>query len=337
MSASNRIVLHVGAPKTGSTYLQRRLRADPAHLRNQGIYVPVLPAVAAMAGNAKLLATILSRVPSLSFQRAFPHVDLRELQPKDVVAELLSGWRQETESVILSAENFRPNHAYFLRDLLPRSVPCNVVLFVRRQDLWIESYFNQLTKTGDITENIHSFVAKLCDTDGERFCRPDWHSHYGMWKEAFGNCNVVFYDEGKDDIFGAFIAAAGLPPVRGLADIEPAQVSLNIYELAYLMALERSLPFADFVRRRSASAEASRRLPPPQRFTLLAKADYERLQQRFGASNDRLLEALGRSEDTHLLRLTRPAQPPCHLPELYASAAYARHRELADAIFAGHG
>ena len=108
---SPRIVVHIGAPKTASTYLQRRLRADPNHLRRHGIYVPILPLVAEMAGNAKLLATALSRRPSLTFQRAFPKMDVSALDPTRLVAELLQDWRADSESVVLSAENFRPNHA----------------------------------------------------------------------------------------------------------------------------------------------------------------------------------------------------------------------------------
>ena len=106
MNAANspRLVLHVGAPKTASTYLQRRLRTDPKRLRKHGIYVPVLSQVAAMAGNAKLLATALSERPSLTFQRAFPEIDLSALNPTTLVAELLKDWRRDTESVVLSAE-----------------------------------------------------------------------------------------------------------------------------------------------------------------------------------------------------------------------------------------
>src|SRR2546423_7763876 len=157
---SPRIVLHIGAPKTASTYLQRRLRADPSHLRKHGIYVPVLPLVAEMAGNAKLLATALSRRPSLTFQRAFPKIDLRTLDPSGLVAELLQDWRADSESVVLSAENFRPNHAPRLRELLPKTAPSVVVLFVRRQDRWIDSYFNQMVKTNEISEDISTFVAR---------------------------------------------------------------------------------------------------------------------------------------------------------------------------------
>jgi hypothetical protein len=333
-ASSPRIVLHVGAPKTASTYLQRRLRADPAHLRKHGIYVPVLPIVATMAGNAKLLATALSKRPSLTFQRAFPEIDVSRLNPTNLVSELLKDWRRDSESVVLSAENFRPHHVIRLRELLPTTVPCVVILFVRRQDRWIDSYFNQMVKVNEIVEDIGAFVARLCDRDGERFCRPDWFAHYQAWREAFGNCQIVLYDEVASDVFGAFIAAAGLEPVPDLIDIDPAQVSLNIYELAYLLDLKNST-YPEFLLRRSASEKASRRLGLHETRSLLSNADLERLRNRFGASNERLMTALGRSDNPSLLQLDRSSDSNsyCDLKEFYTSESYARYRELADTIY----
>jgi hypothetical protein len=334
-ASSPRIVLHVGAPKTASTYLQRRLRADPDYLRKHSIYVPVLPVVTQMAGNAKLLATALSQRPSLTFQRAFPEIDVSALNPSRLVAELLQDWRRDSESVVLSAENFRPHHARRLRDLLPTTVPCVVVLFVRRQDRWIDSYFNQMVKTNEINEDISTFVARLCDTDGERFCRPDWFANYEAWRDAFGNCQVVFYDEVASDVFGAFIAAAGLEPVPDLIDIDRAQVSLNAYDLAYSLDLKTPIDHADFLRRRSASEKASQRLGLHETRSLLSKADLERLRNRFEASNPRLMAALGRNNNPTLLRLdvSSDSDSYCELKEIYASESYARYRELADAIY----
>jgi hypothetical protein len=331
---SPRIVVHIGAPKTASTYLQRRLRADPNHLRKHGIYVPVLPLVAEMAGNAKLLATALSRRPSLTFQRAFPKIDVSALDPEKLIAELLQDWRRDSESVVLSAENFRPNHAGRLRDLLPKTTPCAVVLFVRRQDRWIDSYFNQMVKTNEINEDISTFVARLCDTDGERLCRPDWFAHYEAWRDAFEDCKVVFYDEVGLDVFGAFIAAAGLEPMPDLIDVDRAQVSLNVYELAYLLNL-KAPEYPDFLLRRTASEKASRRLGLHETRSLLSSADLERLRNRFEAPNHRLLIALGRNKDSTLVRLdtTSDTDSYCDLRELYASESYARYRELADAIY----
>jgi len=334
-ASTPRIILHVGAPKTASTYLQRRLRADPAHLRKHGIYLPVLPVVAEMAGNAKLLATALSRRPSLTFQRAFPDIDVSALDPTRLVAELLQGWRPDSESVVLSGENFRPHHAPRLRELLPTTAPCVVVLFVRRQDRWIDSYFNQMVKTNELNEDISTFVARLCDTAGERLCRPDWFAHYEAWRNAFGDCKVVFYDEVASDVFGAFIAEAGLKPVPDLIDIDRAQVSLNVYELAYLLDLKSPIEYADFLRRQSASEKASRRFGRQETRSLLSNADLERLRNRFEASNHRLMTALGRNNNPTLLRLDAGSDSDsyCELREIYASESYARYRELADAIY----
>jgi hypothetical protein len=336
-ASSPRIVLHVGAPKTASTYLQRRLRADPAHLRKHGIYVPVLPLVAEMAGNAKLLATALSQRPSLTFQRAFPKIDVSTLDPAKLVAELFQDWRRDSESVILSAENFRPHHARRLRELLPTTAPCVVVLFVRRQDRWIDSYFNQMVKVNEIHEDIGTFVARLCDIDGERLCRPDWFANYEAWRNAFGNCKIVFYDEVASDVFGAFIAAAGLEPVPDLIDIDRAQVSLNVYELAYLLALKTPIDYKDFLRRKSASEKASRRLGLDETRSLLSNADLERLRNRFEASNQRLMTALERDNNSTLLRLdvSSDSESYCDLKEFYASESYARYRDVADAIYTG--
>ena len=332
---SPRIVLHIGAPKTASTYLQRRLRADPNHLRKHGIYVPVLPLVAAMAGNAKLLATALSHRPSLTFQRAYPEIDVSALDPARLVDELLHDWRADSESVVLSAENFRPNHAQRMRELLPKTAPCVVVLFVRRQDRWIDSYFNQMVKTNETSEDIGTFVARLCDTEGERLCRPDWFAHYQAWRDTFGDCKVVFYDEVTSDVFGAFLTAAGLEPVPDLIDIDPAQISLNVYELAYLLHLKTPIAYPEFLLRRAASEKASRRLGLHETRSLLSSADLERLRNRFEVSNQRLLAAVGRDNSPTLLQLDVRSDTDsyCDLKKFYTSDSYARYRELTDAIY----
>jgi hypothetical protein len=333
---SPRIVLHVGAPKTASTYIQRRLRANRDQLRKHQIYVPVLPEVAEMAGNAKLLAVALSRRASLTFQRAFPNIDANALDPRQLMTRLLKDWRPDSESIVLSAENLRPKQAGPLRALLPTTTPCVVILFVRRQDRWIDSYFNQLVKTNEIHEKPSTFVERLGQDDDEhRFC-PDWFAHYEVWRSAFGNCQVVFYDEVGSDVFGAFLNAAGFGTVPGLIDIEPAQVSLKVYELAYLLDQKNPRDNAEFIRRKEASERASRDLGVRKTCSLLSDEDLARLRDQFAESNRRVAAALGRSESNSPLQLDQRADSKayCSLPELYASEQYARFREIADAIYA---
>jgi hypothetical protein len=334
-SISPRIVLHIGAPKTASTYLQRRLRANADTLRKNGIYVPVIPAVAAMAGNAKLLATTLSRRPSLTFQRGFPEIDVSKLDPAKIVAQLLSGWRPNFESIILSAENLRPNHAQRLRELLPNPARIAVVLFVRRQDRWIDSYFNQMVKTNEVTTEISEFVTKLCQTEGERLCRPDWFANYQAWRTAFGNCQIVFYDEVANDVFGAFFRAAGLSVPPGLIDVDRAQVSLSTYEVAYLLEHKASNEFSDFLERKRACEKASGRLGGQTNQSFLSDADLARLHHRFDESNRRLIAALSRESNPPPLQIDAATKSGsyCDLSQLYLSDSYATYRKMADSIY----
>src|SRR5205809_7171287 len=123
------------------------------------------------------------------------------------------------------------SHTYMytlsLHDALPisKTVPCVVVLFVRRQDRWIDSYFNQMVKVNEIHEDISTFVGRLCDTAGEVLRRGEWFALYEPWRAAFANCKIVCYDDAASDVLGAFIAAAGLEPIPDLIGIDLEQVS----------------------------------------------------------------------------------------------------------------
>lgn len=335
---ANRIVLHVGAHKTGSTYLQRRMREGAPMLRAAGIHVPAHPLAPNIAGNAKLLATALAGAPSPRFARVFPRIDVAALDPAAIAATLLAEWRRDREALVLSAENFRPGHAPRLAALLPRDAEIAVVLFVRRQDEWSESYYNQLVKTGDIHLDFPTFLGVIRSPDGdERIYRPDWLLHYRSWRAAFGDCRIVFYDESRDDLLAAFLAAAALPPIAGLPEIERKQVSLDFRQLAWLTSLGPTLPFAEFRRRRAAAAEAARRSGPPPRHSLLDSATRAALGARFAESNRGLLAQIGREAAAHYLA---PASaPPPHMPvEAFRDTAdYASFRDMVERILAAPG
>jgi hypothetical protein len=326
-----RILLHVGVQKTGSTYLQIRMRRHAGALREQGLYVPVIPVVSAMMGNAKLLATALIGKPSIPFAHAFPNVDVPALDPAAVVAELLAGWHPERETLVLSAEILRPEHAAGVRALLPASADVAVVLFARRQDRWIESYYRQLVKTWEARADLDTFVADVL-ARSEGLCHPDWWLHREAWRNAFGRCNVVLFDQAKDDLFSALFTAAGERVPTDIPDVPPQQVSLDLHQIAYLL-LHRDAPtFAEYVQRRLASIEASRVLGAPQPRSLLSNATRARLVAAFADSNRRLLDAVGAPRTA--FDMPPSAAEPATLEEIYASAGFREHAARADEIFA---
>lgn len=176
-----RIVLHVGSAKTGSTYVQKRLRLDGDYVRSRGIFVPVLDEVKRIAGNAKLLAACLSKERTYQFNRAFPMIDPTVLDPQNLVDRLLANWRPDSETVVLSAEDFLHSHAKILKEMLPHDVEVTVVLCIRRQDQWINSLYSQWIKTGSFSGSMSGFLAALDDPKMHLYRAPDWFRDYEVW------------------------------------------------------------------------------------------------------------------------------------------------------------
>ena len=192
-----------------------------------------------------------------------------------------------------------------------------------------------MIKTNEIREDMSAFLEKILGGDDERLCQPDWFVHYRAWHGAFGNCQVVFYDEAASDVFGAFFKAAGLASVPNLIDVDPAQVSLNLYELAYLLE-KAPIDYADFLRRKRASEKASRQSGVRDNRSALSESDLSRLRNAFEESNRRLMSSLGRSETKSPLQLDQSWNPNsyCPLPEFNISEPYVNYRKLADSIYA---
>ena len=334
---TGRIIIHIGAHKTGSTYLQKRWREHAAHLRKIGVYMPILPETAKMAGNAKILPVAIDKMASLTFRRTFPQIDIAGLEPKRLIDALLKNWRRDQENLLLSAENFRSQHAGPMRELLPKDVECLVVVLVRSQDAWVDSYFNQLTKTNDIDMNIGEFVDRICRADDGRILVPDWLAVYTAWRDAFGRCEVLCYQEARGDLMKYFSVAAGLPSLPDMPDIPPTQVSLGVHALTYLRQRASHVDFPEFLRRRSASEVASRCLGAGKISSLLAATDRRRLIARFSISNTTLLAVIGRGNCPALLDMEAESADYCDLTQVQGTADYARFRELADAAYDRHG
>lgn len=328
-----RIVVHVGAPKTGSTWLQRVLRTEPDLWRRHGVYVPVLPEVARQAGNAKLLGAVLG-AEAPGFRRGFPDVDPTTLDPAEVVARLLAGWERDRETVVLSAENLGPEQAAPLRELLPADVEVTIVLVVRNQYRWIESYHRQMVKMMHFEEGLSELVSAVLD-GGTRY-RPDWLHIYESFQAAFGNCRVILYEEAAADLFSAFAAASGLDVPPALSVPEPANVSPDAYGTAYLLGVKRPVEISEFARRRIAAREASARSRLPS-LRYLKPRDCARLREEFEPGNRRLLALLRRSYEGSPLDLSDPVPGGTDLRRVYRSRSYRSYRRLADSIFAELG
>lgn len=191
------VILHIGLHKTATTYIQNKFAAHRYDLVREGIVYPRAGEpdrpVFATRGGAQSGHALLTRA-------------------EDPALEAIQGIAKEcpesTRCIVLSSENFaiwtRPFTAaeYLARFNMFRSV--KVVLVVRRQDSWLESYYKQIVD-GFRDYETRSFGEFLSD---EGWKLIDFYSRFSEWRTAAGadNFHVLSFDDCKDaDEIGANI------------------------------------------------------------------------------------------------------------------------------------
>lgn len=172
--------IHIGAPKTGSTFLQKLLTNNYEALRDLGLLYP------------------------RSINRGYGHHDLAFLaaggypewatgQDKSL-SELMLALAEEVSgydgSILLSSENFfiYPEPDRLMEQLesydVLRGREVKIVVYVRRQEDALESWYNQIVKAQGYTRSPHDCI-------DEYFDLWDYSAQLGKWEAVFGRGNII--------------------------------------------------------------------------------------------------------------------------------------------------
>lgn len=205
------LVLHIGLHKTASSYVQNVLSARRYDLIQYGVLYPST----GISGDAPRR----TREGAQSGHALFTARRVR----KGLLADLLEEIPPTASTVLLSAEDFTHPRVspeeHVERFGAFRTI--RVVLVLRRQDVWIESFYKQVVDqhyTAE-TRSIGEFLA------AEGMELLDFHSRFEPWRKLVGpdNFHVISYDDVPDgaaicrsilDVAG--VAAASLDPFPGV-------------------------------------------------------------------------------------------------------------------------
>ena len=180
--AGLRCVVHIGAPKTGSTWLQKVFTENRAALAERGILYPDV----SLRGFGH---------HDLAFLLGGGYPDWATPQPRslgDLEHELASATRGHDGAVLISSEDFYlyPNPAGLRATLERCGLPApTVVVYVRRQDAAHESWYNQTVKAQGYTHDIETCIAQF-------FGIWDYAAQLQKWSDVFGReaLRVRVYD-----------------------------------------------------------------------------------------------------------------------------------------------
>lgn len=210
--------LHIGTPKSGTSSLQKHLVAHRTALARQGLAYLTPPGKT----SSNDLAIAINR-------------DRPEL------AGLAAGLNREIEDrpearALISSEMFYGIDPDRLRGLLPAlgDRPLKVLVYLRRQDRYIEAMFLQKSKNGRFLGSIADYIAKF-DGSGSGFAemlRP--------WETAGGDVTLVPRVLEPDKLTGGDVVAdaraqIGLPAMAGTAEAD-VNVSPGLHRVQLLQA-----------------------------------------------------------------------------------------------------
>ena len=268
----NRLYIHAGLPKTGSSALQVFLARNAEALRIDGIdYLPIGEFAAGAAGkissgNGALIARFLLPDGDRNREAGISHMD----------GLLAAMDASECESGLISGEFFASADPVRLRDfagmLRARGVTPVLVYFVRAQDQMLASMYVQDVKRGWCRETPEENVRG-------RYRAEPYLRHatfYKTMRGVFGAEHVIcrVYEEcfeSADGLRRALMEAIGATTTKGPAEIAQVNTGLSAAEIAVMRALNKYRPrmqFSDLLVEnsrqagRSASGQTHQLLPP---------------------------------------------------------------------------
>lgn len=210
-----RVIFHMGAPKTGTSFLQSVFSEQVAELRDLGIDYPY-----AESSIVVRKGSCIGNVMTLLFQshligqkniNSTKTKGLDALWNDECLEKLVSVANEsKSETVLFSSEGFSALHNNKLRRLLNRfnaEFDAEFIFFVRDPYDYIYSAWRQLLKNGQLSLNFESFTKRRITLgEGKPFAM---FSTLSVAKD-YPNIKIINYDTYKSSLVNAFFDNIGL-------------------------------------------------------------------------------------------------------------------------------
>lgn len=303
------VYLHIGLHKTGTTALQYFLAQNNSVLNQHGICFPDLGVHYANINFKRnghfLIAPLLGTEGKHT-----------EVWPGDYYESALDDVQKLAKTydkIILSDEaiwqrsGFRGDHFWskIKEDFNKRGLDVRIIAYVRRQDLWIQSYWKQRVKVGS-TRTFPAYVKRVRDAG---FYPLDYCAYMDMLSAVFGKESLIIrvYEKGQyqgpeHTLHSDFLDIFGLTLSDGFVirqEVYNTSLDGSSIELRRILNGIPEVNDKDHVLKDSVAEilKANGFSVPPVRYSLFAPGEQKAFLDYYSESNSRLAkEYLGRED-----------------------------------------
>ncbi|MBM9606271.1 hypothetical protein [Desulfopila inferna] len=187
------IYLHIGYFKTGSTSIQFLLSQNYKRLLKKGVLYPKTGRRGYKGQHHSAIPLLMCVKAGLHCPPWFKNSFSLKADPEVLIKKLVSEIDSFAgDTVVLSSEEFvrlgvaeGQAHLSRLRKYLDK-YEIKIVCYIRRQDDYIESMYNEIVKCGGVPVNIS-------ENGGKPFLGGfhDYHKCLSIWSEIFGKNNII--------------------------------------------------------------------------------------------------------------------------------------------------
>lgn len=294
-----KLMIHAGIHRTGTTAIQYKFSHNRAALLSRGVLYP------GEGVNHEAIAWALHR---------------KQLSGADLVALLETEITPAITSLVLSAEDFAMHKTLAWLKPLTERFDCRATIYLRRQDEWLMSWYNQHIKWPfDAQKSRMSPEEFLLTLDDYHWL--DFEALLHRWAEALGQDRIHVGVVERGGIVDTAAELLGRIGLDGLAEPEknanesiPASVAEILRHLSvFKLSSPQRLLLLQAVRQSMMSAL-------PQSAAIYAPAVRNRIINRFAAGNAAVARRfLGREDGMLFRQKSCPANEPFSRPRLPGS------------------
>lgn len=236
-SSDKTLFLHIGQTKTGTSSLQAFLHVNRAVLQQRGVFYPEVPPDTFPRVQHRFLVTSLSRKGDAADAQSAWSYAIEQIRRQPAPVAVISAetfWNQQDKAIARVAQQLRGT-----------GMDVYVRCYLRRQDLWIESLFNQRVKGHEGRDAgllLDEFVQRYEQAgwlDYGNVLKP-WVEHFGADRvrvRAFEKCQLL-----AGNVVDDFCDWIGISDLSGLTRTRERQSRLSWAACDLIGQLHRQFP-----------------------------------------------------------------------------------------------